>query len=714
MKVGSAPTTTPNTKKGKSSARARVRALYEARKTRIMSKRSASSDFSANPKQAKISCQDGDKENCYSPNSAVPGKKPATRKSLPPKVSTKKLLTPIREEADHRRFSSKCINNNVVFSPRTPLSDIEGDYVTLKSPANKRDDIPMTPKSHKVPKSSSMTCKLDETSIWVDSATCKGPTSPIYQETVPNALRLSNADISPIAQHESPKFASSDAISELYTSKVLTDISTISSARNMTLREQVSSANLPGAMDGALHSTFNYPLHSTMNYPLHSTINFFDEGNSKMTPKSPVSQTTAVIRSKSRSSTRAQFSLPRESSGVRLNNLIEPPQTQLPTRQYSAADFKTPTKKPQATLCKEHGLHPTFGGPCIFQTDDALTTLDSSSSLEDEEAGRRPYLDTDCDSSYLSECVDDVTFSQGEDYTATYDARTARMRMLKRQTGQTELQRDEEDLRYPIGLSESDLNLDITRKHLSLEATRASLPDLSGLSTLASEEESESTLHASSRRPGDSTDDILSQNETLVSVTSDHRPLSVATTDDSPESAASLQVPVNSPNITDSGGSSSRPTTDTYDYVELPAVNNNDNFKVPTLPPPKRRTVAHSRTHSSQQKAHSDSKSLRSYKSHRSNKSGRSSKSHQPSRSHNEWDYGMSTNTETQPRHGGGHIDIIDTAGTKRTVVQHFSVSKNLQPDRKKQLVKKLKKFNNNFNRTDNNTNMHIKTLGHF
>ena len=65
---------------------------------------------------------------------------------------------------------------------------------------------------------------------------------------------------------------------------------------------------------------------------------------------------------------------------------------------------------------------------------------------------------------------------------------------------------------------------------------------------------------------------------TISESVSQRRPLSVCTstttqatttTDESPESHGAMTVPVNSPNITDSGGSSSRqPTTD--DYVDVP------------------------------------------------------------------------------------------------------------------------------------------------
>ena len=156
---------------------------------------------------------------------------------------------------------------------------------------------------------------------------------------------------------------------------------------------------------------------------------------------------------------------------------------------------------------------------------------------------------------------------------------------------------------------------------MSLEATRASLPDLSGLSTLpaSDDDQSESTLHASSPRKSRAgsvfheSDDVLSPNDTLVSVAK--RPLSLSTNDDSPESNSGLPVPVNSPNITDSGGSSSRQNTDNYMEM-LPEETSID---VDQISLPASHTTHSSRSHHSHRAS-----SSRSHHSHHS------SKSHQP------------------------------------------------------------------------------------
>jgi len=81
-----------------------------------------------------------------------------------------------------------------------------------------------------------------------------------------------------------------------------------------------------------------------------------------------------------------------------------------------------------------------------------------------------------------------------------------------------------------------------------------------------------------------------------------------------------------------------------------------------------------------------------------------------------DYDSGFSTpcsfRTHGQSHHQGQHFTFSDEAGVKRTVVQHSAVARNLEPDRKKALVKKLKQFNNNFYKSTGNLN--IQTLAHF
>lgn len=565
------------------SARARVRALYEARKARILARRQ----------------QLLNKENDGADRSPVP---PPVPKRSP--------------------------RSRVQRSPGA-LDDIAGDYVTLKSPSPS-DDSKMAAKT------------TNETSVWVDS--------PQSVESPPN-------------RKDPLKYASSTAISELYTSKRWQDISRISLLSQPSFREQPSSS----ASHQNFHSTFSYPLHSTLLPPQQET----------------------------------------------------PPPQEDPASPDTSPIFSTPPRHPQPELCKEHGIHPIFGpGPCIFQTDESTTVLSSSSDFTDvDQSASPPQPETDCDSSYLSECVDDkMSQSETEEYTATYDQRKGRMRMLRRQTGHTHLKTPQ----YPVGLSETDLLHDVTLKHRTIDATRASLPDLSGLES----NRSESTLLAPLRGRDSSQENLTSSTLVLgdldvalrIHSSSDSSPQPASgTTDESPESGSGLAVPVNSPNVTDSGGSSSRPTTDSYDYVDIPGVPKPPQYN---LPPP--RSSRPPCTVGKLPTPHD----VRSHSSRRSGSSGRRSQSSSRSGGAKSLDHALlhcyRTRKTPEPDSGFStqgswkhqHFNLVDGNGSKRTVVQHPSVA--LQADRKKVLAKKLRKFSNNFYRVNSTGNLHIQTLGHF
>ena len=786
----------PLTGKPVSTPRARVRALYDARRARIQARRTiGSSGPTITPKRSlRRSCRESDKENvAFEPNTphdvhilasdqkygkvatSTPYCKPHKHCACHPR-STSQLLTPIKEEMFRPMlpFGTNSGMNTGTTSPT--LSDLEGEYVTLRSPSQEKlyrenedyMDIHCGPGVPDHSKKSSLTESKqmnDQTSIWINSFDNLGTHCP-------NVTCVDTTVLSPRRRESPVKYASSDVISELYTSKSLSnlkDVSQISRISRTSLREQSSGSNI----SGNLHSTFNYPLHSTLNYPLHSTLNM--SGDDALTKqgahleepdfrcisdaRTTISEPSAVIRNPSLSLPKHTTPRSMDDSWMDIKSLrkVEKQQVPILTQLSSSSQSRhsnrsrsrgertrrrermkqkeretaqqTPTSHKEPQLCKEHGLHPTFGGPCIFQTDDSFT-LTSETSEEEEHRPRSStaVTETDNDSSYLSECMDESThFSQGiskaEEYTATYDARNGRMRMLKRQTGQTELT-DKDRYRDPVGLSESDF-LDFTRKHFSLEATRSSLPDLSALSTTTSEADdpdadvSESTLHASqmnailesSYKESDGFWSPNSLDDTMVSADRhNQRPLSISTSttaDTSPESTESrdLPVPVNSPNVTDSG--SSRPTTDTYDYVDVPK------FEIMGPPlylppryqnPPRRRnlgsrppcTVGKQATpHDTRSETRSEGRGARKCLHY-----------------HHDCDSGFSTPGSGRRTTSGKHIFLSDNAGNTRTVVQHSAVARNLQHDRKKQLVKKLKQFSSNFYKSTGN--LHIHTLGHF
>ena len=764
--VAPATTTTANSTspKGLSSARARVRALYEARKARLRSKRAAKDgDIQQSPAKLRKLNSEDDKEN-----SPVVSTKSSTARH---RGVLRKLLTPIKEEKPitgvlEDRYPLRC---TPVRRRSMPVhgKKIDGEYVILKTPIKGGPDcgdyVTLSPPSK---------CNAgNDTSIWGEDsiadvshrsdATAELSSKEYSPERHGGCVDVTEPMVSPV------RYASSDTISELYTTRSLKDVSQISQISLTSVREQVSSCNL----SGAFHSTFNYPLHSTMNYPLSSTINFEDELASSGKKQQATPPTPMVL------------SIPSElrpvSSGSSSTSSDDKPHRQSTRRCRSQrCRSRVSSNKPQKVeLCKEHGLHPNMGGPCIFQNDNSITLLDSS---PDEQGGRQAPVDTDCDSSYLSECVDDVHIGQADDITATYDSRSGRMRMLKRQTGQIAL-KNARNVNDPIGLSESDFLFDVTQKNMSLHATCASIPDLDGLSG------DESTLQNTLKQDSCSEKKVISPNSTLISL--DRRPLSVSTTtDESPESNnGALQVPVNSPNVTDSGGSSSRPTTDNYDYVDSNTVQqfvqvtkaqSSPELMPPPPPLPPRQSKSRSR-HSSTSRSqtqsggssHGHSDSGRSQRHHhyasvtqvqdkhrsqdvyctrsqdsdinlrrrhsthtpQDSKSVRSVRSlRRQARLHAQdmagvsagADSGFSTQRSRRvaPKPDpepivsgmGKHFIISDNAGATRTVVQHEAVGRNLQQDRKKAIVKKLKRFNSSFRKVSSMGDLKIETLGHF
>ncbi len=814
-----------------SSARARVRAVYEARKARLQARRSCGATVMAPPtaKAPKLHRKHrDDKENM---GSHPPSKSTNSSKKCSQKVGSKvatstpfakphsncachsrtnkasRLLTPIKEVQENIMLVKSC--PAPLLDVESAASTIEGDYVTLRTPESgdyvTLATTPQTPQAMLQSEGS-----LNNTSIWINS------TDGLKYNTLELSAHEYSGSPDRMSRRESPvKYASSDTISELYTStKSLKDVSQISRISHSSLREQVSGSNINSAV---LQSSFDYPLHSTLNYPLHSTLNMSDitpmsqpntDDLALSDARTTVSEPSALIRNRINSELQAVMT-PRsmDDSWLDIRSLQKVEKKNNPTSPTTVIAEESPKtpkcgysivkiREGSAQLCKEHGLHPTLGGPCIFQTDDSFTLTESSLDEDDLQAPTsEPYTETDCDSSYLSECMDDTAnFNQGlsaaEDYTATYDARNGRMKMLKRQTGQTALQN--EDLRYPIGLSDSDFleatrYLDATRKHFSLEATRSSLPDLAALDTTSvSEDDLDSTLRAAQNNNNlgegsrkDSDGGVWSPNslnETMVSMRSiERRPLSVSTVttaDTSPESNTGMQVPVNSPNVTDSTGSSSKQNTDTYDYVEVPMPKNANPksgklLPLPPRPPARKRHSSQRATKSSGSRSigsrsigsrsvvttksaggrlcstRSSAGSNRTRSSHDIRDRDSHSRHHaqscydirdrdlhnrhhgcetggrkpaSPARRclcyHHDCDSGFSTPASMPHKAAGCHITISDTAGHTRTVVQHSAVGRNLQKERKKAIVKKLKQFNNTFHKSTGN--LQIQTLGHF
>lgn len=210
------------------------------------------------------------------------------------------------------------------------------------------------------------------------------------------------------------------------------DISLISKTSANLRHERTSNSNL--FFDG----TFNYPLHSTLNYPLHSTLNSdqFDD----------------IIDT---------IDKPKTEGGE--DEFVDSVKT-LDKAAIRSDSFKSSTSTSRSSnsgngckrLCKEHGLHPTFGGPCIFKK--------STSSTK-----KIGLVATDYDSSYLSECDDEDNGESINLPPRIFDPMKARLRILKRQTGQTSLARPKEAL----GLQETNLFESPDKAHLSTNATCA-------------------------------------------------------------------------------------------------------------------------------------------------------------------------------------------------------------------------------------------------
>ncbi|CAD5123691.1 DgyrCDS12014 [Dimorphilus gyrociliatus] len=215
------------------------------------------------------------------------------------------------------------------------------------------------------------------------------------------------------------------------------DISLISKTSANLRHERTSNSNL--FFDG----TFNYPLHSTLNYPLHSTLNsdqFDDIIDTIDKPKTEGGEDEFVDSVKTL-----------DKAAIRSDSFKSS------TSTSRSSNSRSGSKK----LCKEHGLHPKFGGPCIFN---------KASPASSKKIG---LVATDYDSSYLSECSDEDDLNDDDNINLPlriYDPLKARMRILKRQTGQTSLARPKEAL----GLQESNLFESPDKAHLSTNATCAS------------------------------------------------------------------------------------------------------------------------------------------------------------------------------------------------------------------------------------------------
>ena len=650
-----------------SATRARVRAVYEARKARLHAKRASRETETKERrtwKRAKREQREAksvqDKENRGTSNYIV------TSTPFRKQPASKTVLTPIKEEHWHTftassKQSSVTRRHSCALTPHvTPICQTPSSrYITLKSSLVAKGDyaaalsphIPCAPNQSMVSE-----YKCNDTSIWSDDSRQSDVTIDVsVAKTGSPVTGCHEGDRQP----DSPvQYASSNEISALYTSRSLKDISLISQISRSSLREHRSSSN----MSGAFHSTFNYPLHSTLNYPLHSTMQCLDDQGVGATNDQQVDGAVKTCLSDTL-----------QASQRHNKHKHKQPQT---------VNERSNSRKPH--LCKEHGLHPTLGGPCIFQTDDSF--VDKMPQHFDH------FTETDCDSSYLSEHVDDVSFSGTEDCVVRYDAPTARMKLLRRQTGQTQLK----NIRCPIGLSESDLLFETTQKHMSMEATRASLPDLSVLSTVADDTTIVASLKRSRYSSDKHSDSTFSANNTLVNTG--------PATDDSPESNTTLPVPMNSPMnspMTDSG-SSSRPTTDNYDYAE-PAETKTEKFPAPQSSSQNNHPRASFKRH--------HKSSTRNYSSSNSGKSLTSrelrSSSQHVLRPRNCCESPVSPRRRSQSH----HITISEASGASRTVVRHTAVARNLQHHKKKALVKKLKQFNNNFYSAQN---LHLQTLGHF
>ena len=233
------------------------------------------------------------------------------------------------------------------------------------------------------------------------------------------------------------------------------DISQISHFTRASFREQPSTADF----SGNFHSTFNYPLHSTLNYPLSSTINMEGPGEGLEVTMVEEDRTVTQPPCAPHTSRSSRSSLGQRSSG-QSGHRVGRSRTSSSTVRSSSRNLR----------------------PC------------TTPSRLREHTGESE-VDCDCDSSVLSDLVDDITLDQlhneSRSGTPTLTSDLCRQRGLRRQTGQAVLS---ENVRPPVALSRSDFveldstlqpQFEMTQVEMSMEATRGSLPDLGDLSAMS-------------------------------------------------------------------------------------------------------------------------------------------------------------------------------------------------------------------------------------
>ncbi|KAK2169095.1 hypothetical protein LSH36_12g11012 [Paralvinella palmiformis] len=801
-----------------SAARARVKALYEARKARIRSRRSSASvdvhrqlDLLLPPSKVPKLESDDDKENICKPPTDCRNIIKANFHSNSDRItstplgsttptplhtmtwSIRKFLSHDKEQHDQSSVNIRCLPKNLLTPKSNSLFRRSSCKSREKSHVMSHDDFRDKISNYSVkpqtdynttsskpvsrPHSKTVQNRPEEHHVGTEKikwAARAGSMKSLYKVARRSVARDEREEILSTSRNyildSSDNYPDSgDPFKAADTIREVNDISQISLISRCDFHEQVSSANI----SGAFHSTFNYPLHSTLNYPLHSTFSMTSDSLSKdILTRDSIDATTTVSEPVTSASHRKScqhddvplFSLPRQTlddSCVDYDAFVSKMSAKSGHLQeeFSPSNYKTQSKKPQVQLCKEHGIHPTFDGSCIFQNGDTLTVNSSDDEVGQDENGNTPKVtsnirETDCDSSYLSECLDDHQSSiDVDEYAAMYDTTVSCLKILKRQTGQVELK----DVKERVGLSESDLHCDTTRRSTSMEATCASLPDNDELSALEAsmleEDRSESTLHASSLLKGHPEViheiDTIVGDETLVSI--DQRPVSLSTNEDSPESNTAMPVPVNSPNITDSGGSSSRQNTDNYDYMEMQPQQvdaNSDKISLPGSHTTHSSTSVHSHRAKSSQSHYShhssrshklytqscrvpqqhhqrqyastpsqlhinSKKNIRSPRKRQANKTGEHRRNSNRNRHHQhyDWDSGCSSHSS---RSQSKHFTINDNTGRQRTIIPDVKSPENLSQNRKHLLAKRLKVFSNSFYKAPSANHLQIQTLGHF
>lgn len=700
------------------------------------------------------------------------------------------VISPLRDSLTNRESSIPI--PIPIYTARNNSKDIEGEYVMLRSPFSEAGDYvtlkapSRPPSSHRNANYSMMSfCDQLEPSMLLPPDSQQIPwntsafnvTGNFGPRNIITVSQMISPHVSP--RKDSPKYAKSQAIKELYTKdRSLRDIGNISRISTRSLFNNTMDYNTTLSSTFGIQSPEMYPLNSTeiadmsQLQPVEDNSDDTLENIGDDDPRSFVD--SSAISYQAPNATRQSLQSPNSMDDSFLSNPKDP--------KYNPEDFVTPKrklpKKPQ--LCKEHGVHPTLGGPCIFE--DSFEGLDSSTEEEENSerssrsrarssrhsgTGSRAATDTDCDSSYLSECVDDTAhnMSRQTNDRYMYDAPNARMRLLRRQTGQTDIK----NVRPCLGLSESDLVFEKkSRKHLSLVATRASLPDLTNVAT-ASEcsGDQDSTLKLT-----DQEQSHIAQKtpQHLNHPTQQGRPLSISTTvttttEESPESnGPGIPVPVNSPNATDSG--SSRPTTDNYDYVDIPLRDNIPKYDM-RMPPPRKiparrhpgvgssfvetggRPYRATGSSGNEPKAkrnisgslgslphrqfstlNSSQETLNHPQQYRSQQSLR----YHTDRYSDEAMPGPGTSTRHPPRYPRSTDSSLDPRSRHRSrsrgqepddrlrnrhpsrtpmpVPEPHITSQSLSRERKKVLAKKLKQFSNTFHTSTGN--LQIKTLGHF